>query len=522
VVGSTEPVTRTPPCAAPPPPLPPVDRPSIARRARAVALGLVATTAIAACGAADASDTSADTTARPSTSTTSAPTTTSSTAPAPTTTVPTLADAVDLTGTLDDGATWHLEAPADWNGTLLVYSHGLVPPGEENPATDAPDPVTAAALLDRGYALAGTSYATTGYAVAEAIVEQSEIVDVFAAEVGEPTTTIAWGSSLGGMVTAALLEQQPDRFDGGLAMCGVLAGTLPVWDSYLDTLFALKTLLAPDAAIELTGASDPFASIDVLREAVIAAQGTPEGRARIALAASIGGIPGWAGAGNARPDATDIAGRQEGQLGNLETVALFGLALRADLEARVGGNPSTNVGVDYAELLALSDERDAVEALYAAAGLDLAADLGTLADAPRIEADPAARTTAAAAVTFDGRIADPLLTLHDEGDALAPAQHERAYADLVDRAGTQDLLRQVFTERAGHCVFSPGETVAALEALVERVQTGEWPATDAAAMNARAEGLGPDLNVHFEDGSDVAVPTPSAFTAYEPGPFPRA
>jgi pimeloyl-ACP methyl ester carboxylesterase len=495
-------------------------RSAIARRARAVALGLVATTAVAACGAADASDPTADTAAQPSTTTTLAPTTT---APSTTTsTTPALDEAVDLTGTLDDGATWHVEAPVDWNGTLLVYSHGLVPPGEENPATDAPDPFTAAALLDRGYALAGTSYATTGYAVAEAIVEQSEVVDVFSTEVGEPTTTIAWGSSLGGMVTAALLEQQPDRFDGGLAMCGVLAGTLPVWDSYLDTLFALKTLLAPDAAIELTGATDPFASIDVLREAVIAAQGTPEGRARIALAASIGGIPGWAGAGNPRPDATDIAGRQEGQLGNLETVVLFGLALRADLEARVGGNPSTNVGVDYGSLLALSDERDAVEALYAEAGLDLAADLGTLADAPRIEADPAARATAAEAVTFDGRLADPLLTLHDEGDALAPAQHERAYADLVGRAGTEDLLRQVFTERAGHCVFSPAELVAALEALVDRVDTGEWPATDAAAMNARAEALGPDLNVHFEDGSDEAFTTPSAFTAFEPGPFPRA
>src|SRR3954452_3145600 len=71
-------------------------------------------------------------------------------------------------GVLDDGATWTIDVPTDWNGTLLLYGHGLVPPGEANPAEVAPDPGTREHLLDRGIALAGSSYATTGWAVEDA------------------------------------------------------------------------------------------------------------------------------------------------------------------------------------------------------------------------------------------------------------------------------------------------------------------------------------------------------------------
>ena len=32
------------------------------------------------------------------------------------------------TGTAPDGSTFKAEVPPDWNGTLLLYSHGYVPP----------------------------------------------------------------------------------------------------------------------------------------------------------------------------------------------------------------------------------------------------------------------------------------------------------------------------------------------------------------------------------------------------------
>jgi dipeptidyl aminopeptidase/acylaminoacyl peptidase len=69
--------------------------------------------------------------------------------------------------------------------------------------------VTGEALLAAGFALAGSSHATTGYAVEDALRDQRDVLDVFHQQVGKPARTIAWGSSLGGMVTAALLERSP-------------------------------------------------------------------------------------------------------------------------------------------------------------------------------------------------------------------------------------------------------------------------------------------------------------------------
>ena len=94
------------------------------------------------------------------------------------------------TGTLADGATWTVETPAAWNGTLLLYSHGAVLPGAANPAVTAPDRFTGNVLLERGYALAGTSYAGTGWAVEEALDDQIAVLDTLPVR---PREVLAWG-----------------------------------------------------------------------------------------------------------------------------------------------------------------------------------------------------------------------------------------------------------------------------------------------------------------------------------------
>ena len=79
-----------------------------------------------------------------------------------------------LNGALPDGATYLIQCPAGtWNGTLFLYSHGYVTPGSANPAEDAGDPVTGTWLLSHGYALAGSSYATTGWAIQQALPTRS-------------------------------------------------------------------------------------------------------------------------------------------------------------------------------------------------------------------------------------------------------------------------------------------------------------------------------------------------------------
>src|SRR6266702_3116040 len=132
------------------------------------------------------------------------------------------------TGTLADGAIYKIEVPIGWNGTLVLYSHGYStsPTG----ATDIGDAATGAWLLSHGYALAGSSYATTGWALQQAFPDQMAVLDVFQPTVGEaPTRTIAWGHSLGGMITAGLVQLHPDRFDGAIPMCGVVAGGVGAW-----------------------------------------------------------------------------------------------------------------------------------------------------------------------------------------------------------------------------------------------------------------------------------------------------
>jgi len=96
-------------------------------------------------------------------------------------------------GTLDDGAAYLIEVPANWNGTLFLYSHGYVVPGRPNPAQDVGDPFTRFFMLSSGYALAGSSYATTGWAIHEALEDQIAVLEAFERLFERPKKTIAWG-----------------------------------------------------------------------------------------------------------------------------------------------------------------------------------------------------------------------------------------------------------------------------------------------------------------------------------------
>lgn len=413
-------------------------------------------------------------------------------------------------GTLPDGATFLIEVPTPWNGTLLLYSHGYVPPGNSNPAHDVGDPFTRAFLLANGFALAGSSYAHTGWAIQEALPDQIAVLDKFAALVGTPTRTIAWGHSLGGIITAGLIQRFPKRFDAGLPMCGVLAGGVGIWNQALDAEFAFKTLLAPASSLHLVNITNPTANLNLAESILAAAHATPQGRARLALVAALGDTPGWFDPASPEPAEDDFASQENNQfLWSAFVDFPFVFALRAELEFRAGGNPSWNTGVDYREQLEHSVNREEVRALYKLARLDLAADLDTLNDAARITANPASVEYLEQNIIFNGDIDFPVLTLHTTGDGLVNNQNENAYRDVVDEAGNQRFLRQTFVHRAGHCTFTPAETITALENLIQRLDTGIWPDLDPSTLNAEAALLGP-LNI-----------LPPAFLRFRPAPFLR-
>jgi pimeloyl-ACP methyl ester carboxylesterase len=425
------------------------------------------------------------------------------------------------TGSLSDGATYLMEVPSNWNGALFLYSHGYVVPGSPNPATDVGDPATGAFLLANGFALAGSSYATTGWAIHEALTDQIATLDLFDSMFGHPVATIAWGHSLGGIITAGLIQRNPKRFTAAQPMCGVLAGGVATWNTALDAEFAFQTLLAPNAGLQVVNINNPDANLALAEEILAGAQATPQGRARIALGAALSDVPGWFNPTSPEPARTDFVSQEANQfLWDQQIDFPFVFAFRAELEARAGGNVSWNTGVDYRRQLEKSLDREEVRALYQAAGLSLDADLETLNHAARIKANPEAVEYLKQNIIFDGQIDIPVLSMHTKGDGLVVVQNETAYKDVVDRVGDKSrLLRQTFVDRAGHCAFTPAETIAAVETLLNRLETGHWPSIEANLLNADAAALGPDFNI-FELGTTI-VPTPPAFIDYTPAPYLR-
>ncbi len=422
-----------------------------------------------------------------------------------------------LTGTIG-GAVYDMEVPSGWNGTLFLYSHGYVPPGGPKFATASPSVDASAWLLDHHYAIAGSSYSSTGWALPHAFTDQIALLDHFEQHVGKPKRVIAWGTSLGGMVTAGLIQLYPDRFAAALPMCGVLSGGIATWNLELDAAYAFRTLLAPTSHLQLTHISDPIANLQLSLDIFNQAAATPAGRARIALVAALIDLPGWFDPRAPEPAPSDFVALEAAQAQWESRVDFtFAFRYRADLEQRAGGNPSWNTGVDYGHQLSISPDRDEVTALYGAAGLDLQSDLRALNSGVRIAADRAAAAFVDRNISFDGQLTIPVLTLHTTGDGLVIPPNEQAYVSVVNAAGQSTLLRQAFVHRAGHCAFTEAETVAAVQVLLKRLDTGRWDdaALKPAALNASALSQGDLENVFF------GAATPPAFVDFSPAPYPR-
>ncbi|MFJ5262561.1 hypothetical protein ACIQAC_19050 [Streptomyces sp. NPDC088387] len=424
-----------------------------------------------------------------------------------------------------DGAPYRIEMPRHWNGTLVLFSHGYYLkdflPAE---VALAAYPSTESWLLQHGYALAASEYKGrgVGYAVEDAMTDQLALLNHFRAEIGTPRRTISHGMSQGAVIAAQLAERHPGRFAGTAGMCGEV-DTPGSWNSALDIQFVVKTLLAPGADIDLVRPADAAtaaAHTEALASAVREARGTKEGRARLALAGAVANIPTWYSP--FEPEPTQLTERIAAQSAWVEYAYGYGLGPtgRLDLEARAGGNPSWNTGVDYERQLARSALRDLVREAYAAADLDLGADLDTLAGAERIGADPAAVAYTKRHGLVDGTARTPTLTLHTTGDGGAPNDQVRWWAEQVERHGTGDF-RQLYLARGGHCSYSSAEEIVALLTLDRNIATGQWGNLGPSALDARVRAFGPEYQTVLDFGTGDVRPVTPAFTGYVPPAFLR-
>jgi pimeloyl-ACP methyl ester carboxylesterase len=415
-------------------------------------------------------------------------------------------------------AAYRIDVPAGWNGTLFLYSHGYVAPGANNKAVAAPSVEATAWLLNHHFAIAGSSYSTTGWALEDAFKDQIALLDYFSTRAGTPKRVIAWGISLGGIVTAGLVQLHPERFAAAMPMCGVLSGGVATWNTELDAAYAFKTLFAPTSNLQLAHVTNRDANLKLALDIFAQAATTAAGRARIALVGALIDLPGWFDPRLPEPAPNDFAAREAAQAAWESRVDFtFAFSYRAELEQRAGGNPSWNTGVDYGHQLSISPDRDEVIALYSAAELNLESDLGALKAGARITADPAAVQYLDQNISLDGRLSIPVLTMHTTGDGLVIPPNENAYASGVGDAGASALLRQTFVHRAGHCAFTEAETIAALQVLLKRLDTGRWDdaALTPAALNAAAQAQGDLENVFF------GAPAAPSFVEFTPAPHPR-
>ncbi len=116
-----------------------------------------------------------------------------------------------LEGKTGPGSFYEMDVPTPWNGTLVLYAHGIVqadqpvvPPTIQDRYNELRE-----ALLAGGYAVAASSFSSNGWALADAVQRTHQLGKLFASKFGQPTETILVGSSLGGLAVVKLAEKYP-------------------------------------------------------------------------------------------------------------------------------------------------------------------------------------------------------------------------------------------------------------------------------------------------------------------------
>jgi pimeloyl-ACP methyl ester carboxylesterase len=355
----------------------------------------------------------------------------------------------DLQGELN-GVPYRIRVPQNWNGTLLVYAHGY---GDSvKPPLLAPLAADVETLLARGFALAASRFAGSGWNCKEGMQNTVALTAAFRGMVGRPQRTIMWGKSMGGLMTLGLIEKFPGHYDGAVALCPPAAGTPRRFDQALDV--ALAYSVAFEWKPEWGTEGDIRDDLNFVTEVMpyIQPVDTPEQFARWEFIRLVNRAPG-----------------DSYYMGTNRLMTLyFAIGVRAELEGRAGGPIAENIGREYT---LTSDEISYLGGL----GLDAKVLLAEMNAMTTFMSDPNARNYVEHYVNPSGRITRPVLTLHTKGDALATPNHESAYRATVEQHGNGDLLMQQFTKGLAHCTFTSAQDIAGIDAMMYWLDTGNRP-----------------------------------------------
>lgn len=368
---------------------------------------------------------------------------------------------VDLSETLK-GIEYKIRVPANWNGTLLVFAHETQwgPPVAQVAPVAWPtvEPPLEEQLLALGYALAGAGYPTSPE---DGILSTLVLTTLFRGRVGNPSRTMIWGNSLGGLVALKLIEKFPGIYNGAIANCAPVAGDLYSVDWALA--FGLAYAAAYEWPSEVWGPiEDLHDDLDLFTDVVPVAH-WPENYADFGkweFMRRVLQIP---------PEAYWTSYPENPGLFFFGGDLWKATEMRANLEKLAGGPVSQNVGVVYT-----LPQKDIDELL----------DMGV--DAEGLLAKMNARTDITAArrtrlylkhwAEPSGNIRRPVLTMHNICDGTAVIANETVYANRVAEKGNSERLVQAYVRAIpGHCTFSAEQYLSVLFAMESWLETGLRP-----------------------------------------------
>jgi pimeloyl-ACP methyl ester carboxylesterase len=460
------------------------------------------------------------------------------------------------TGTTSDGAKYEYRTNTEnFNGTVYLWSHGYrynfnLPPGIEPAggttpyivdmsAEISPSPQVTQALLEAGFAVAGSGFSSQGWNAAEAVKTNVELIDVLKSDLPDTKGVIAWGSSLGGFITQALAERYPKLIKSAAPIC-TAAGNVNAELVYAqDLLWGLKTFFDPSITVSGYAAGPAGVGqaalnlqkvVKVLEHiggTILEANPANTWPATSPMPASIKAIPARSAlvlvglmAGvptqSQHIDGSSFPGTETGfALALAPAIAIaqnagyaagLGIMATVDLERRLGGTFYDNKATDYAKRIA--DERASFNvALSGNNAIDGMLSILSSPLAPRITASPAGASGMKSLLAHKGKAMVPTITMTGTADMITPAGNSQWLADKnaknskkflplwVETAskwtkftatGSPDRSGTAWPNGTGHCRFSGDQIMTVAKLAASAAKRGSVP-TDAAVEKAVAK-----------------------------------
>jgi hypothetical protein len=345
--------------------------------------------------------------------------------------------------------------PKNWNGHLIVFAHGgphIVPP---TATTSQPDLAKYSIFIRQGFAWVASTFRREGYGVLAAAEDSEHARQFFVERIERPRRTIFHGASWGGLVGAKLVEAHArsadgsTNYDGALFNSGFVAGAPLGYDFRADLRvvyqYYCNNLPRPDEAQYPLWSGIPSGVKMTLKD----------------LEALIDECTGISKPAAARSEL------HKQNLANILAVMRFAegllvrhmqaatLLLREIRERTTNGRSAfSNIGVRYSG----SSNDDELNRNIA-----------------RFAADPEALAALKADGTPNGTPAIPVLSIHSINDPQVVVEVESVYRDTVHAAGHGDRLVQAYTTENAHTGQSAPELGAALDALMQWIETGVKP-----------------------------------------------